>query len=343
MAVTRTDYVVPAGFTITDIFDKLGEALTQIGLLSTPSSWLDSFTDTQGEYRVFAQTIGTGTRNTIYHTFFNKLGTTELWYGVHCDWDVATHRSVGSLYLDFARSYNWPGETPNSTWGTYYVGVAEASNASDFTISTLENTSGNLDLIWCHNASESRIMAFITGSPSIDPNAPALDDVSPPLSMLAVHYQTDRVEFTSTHNLKSNILTGYHDGGSGSQDYTPSSGQTGFYSNNGAAEVLYKLGETGSPTTSNHFYGQGGSGYAENIADSYRGFFRAPIAYPFFTDVHSGDIGSLAGHTDAFTPAQGDTLVAEAGVEEYLVLKALGGADPGQRGYNWLAIVARVI
>ena len=343
MAVTRTDFVVPLGFDGPALLNKLGEAIAQIGLMETPTSWYDSFTDTSGhEYRVFAQTAGTGTRNTIYHMFFCASGLTNLWYTNFSQYDVATHKSTGSQYLDYVRSYNWPGEL-STGWTSYYVGIAECSNASDFTFTTLENATGNFDVIWANNASESRVMGFITGTPTIDLGAPDLDDVSPPLSMMGIHESSAGVNFVSASNLKSNILTGWHDGGNSAADYTPQATTLGFWSVSGANEWCYYMGDTESNSSRNHFYGAGGSGYAQNIPDSFRASFQARLCYPFFQDVNSGDIGCISGHIDAFTPGAGDVLVVEAGVEEYLVFTTQSGVDPGQYGNMWTATVARIV
>tara|TARA_Y100000004_G_scaffold194963_1_gene260836 strand:+ start:1202 stop:2236 length:1035 start_codon:yes stop_codon:yes gene_type:complete len=344
MAVTRTDITITAGFSGTDVLDKLGEALAQLGLLSTSTDWLDTYDSGTYEQRVFAQTEGTGAYNTVYHCFMVKAGETELWYTNFYDYDVSTHKSEGADYLDHAGTYNNPSELSLSSWYSYYTQVADLSNASDTTLSVLESPTGKTGHIWLHNAAESRIMGFVTGTPTKEPNAPVYDSIATPIVMFGWNASYYQSVSAMASIMKRNALSGWHNEGTSSYDFAASPTMTGF-AIGGNDHPSFYVGFSGDYNRGHYYTASPAVTGHNNVADGFRGFFNSPLFTPLFTDVHSGEVGCITGHIDTFTPSYGDTLVVSSGVEEYVVLLAYVNTAQNAQNYgnHWTCLVYRSV
>ena len=243
MAVTRTDHTLSAGFSATDILNGLGSAFADLGVLSSPTAWHDSFTDTNGsEVRIVAQTRGTGTRNTLYSAFFVKTNG-QLWYSHYYNWDTITHESQGNAYYDHAGTYEHPDDTTSTSFST---NIATLNNSSDATISALISAEGNLGFVNIKNASESRTFGTALDSATLDPNVPVFNDVGPsgwfgvtvPGGFQGISSIQPILYAGLLHVLKADLLLGYGDNGVSTSDFTVASTFTGMISTGNITSAL---------------------------------------------------------------------------------------------------------
>lgn len=336
MAHTKTDYTIPGGFTGADVLAKWGEVLAGIGLMANATAWHDSFTDVSGsEVRILAMTYTgvTGTYNTVYHSFMIKSSYDGLWYTTYYNWDTAAHRSQGSPYYDHVYLYENPDNASTASWSNYYVKLFNPSNASDYTITTLEGAAGEAPLIWCHNITETGLFYFVP----TDSAVVVVDDFNTygPPPFMSMNISGTRF-YTTPLMFLDRSSTGYGDTGIGTNDWmsTPgigshvSGGNVGSEGSTDAYELHTRVGKPAMSLRvprSPYFY----------IAKNHRA---AGMAY---NAVFGDNFALISGETGgSYTPAAGDVLVVSAGVEEYLVLKTVSETY----GYaDWNAILSRSV
>ena len=340
MAFTTNTFTLTTGFSPSDIFVTLGEALADMGVMANATAWYDSFTDTSGsDVRIVAQTFTADTRGTIYHAFFVKSSFDGLWYTAYYDWDLATHQSQGTNYYDHPSTYEHPDDLSTGSWSSYYTKIDSFADAGDITFTTYTNSGG---WNWCRivTAGDPRLLAF--SKPSIGLKAGYSYDTAGPMPMWAASdrnfaltsltrasiFGGDRVSSTGSYNWASNeSLTGLADGGSVYSSSMFSKSPTNSTSEIGVAEYNMSMGGGFEGPTS----------------------YQVITAYPFmpalFDGMNTGDFGFASGwNSSAWSPSSGDTLVITAGVEEYLVHRAyFMNATLSSYGANWIASVLRIV
>ena len=334
-----------AGFTATDILDVLGSALADLGILSSPTAWYDSFTDTAGsEVRIVAKTRGTGTRNTIYSAFF--VSSDELWYAHYYNWDIATHESKGAPYYDHANTYEHPDDNTTSKT-SYYARLALMNNSSDNTISAITSAEGNMGFIHIKSPSESRVYGTALDSATLDPNVPTFDDVGPtgwigmniPGGFQGTTTSRPMMYAGALHVLKADLLFGFGDQSTTASDYNVKNTWNGAV-NSGNID-LGALSLDVFNYAPPYATGTRVDGVA---AVGYRFVYRAPLFGGLYTDTHTGDLGVLYSTDPSFTPSYGDTIVVTAGVEEYYLLKVNEPATSTIEYSNeWSAMAVRTV
>ena len=338
MAHTKTDYVLTAGFTGADVLAKLGEVFAGLGYMANATAWYDSFTDTQGsEVRILQMvyTGSTGTYNTVYHSFMNKATYDGLWYTVYYAWNTTTHESDGTTNYDHVSSYEHPDDLSLNSWNSYYVKLANPSNASDYTISTYEGAAGETPLIRFHNSGESRLFHFVP----TDSTAIVVDDFSsygpPPMMTMLVNsndFSLAPLMFTNRSSM------GYADTSTSSNDWNLSVGygshlEGGGITTLGLADFYDTHTRVGKVTLSRRSGTERSPFYC--VAKNHRA---AGMAY----DATFGDnFALIAGYTGgSFTPSTGDFLVVSAGVEEYEVIQLDVSSDLYA---EWYVIASRSV
>ena len=335
MAYTRTEYTLTSGFSDADVLAKLGEVFAGMGLMTSPTAWFDSFTDTSGsEVRIMemAYTGNSGAYNKVYHAFFMGGTSPGLWYTTYYAWDVTTHQSGGLNNLDQVGSYKYPDST--SFWSSYYVCLTLLANVSDYSIITYED-GANASIVRFTNSGESRLFYFVPtgsllrGSPDYCFYAPA------PFATLKI----DGFDYYSGAMMAiDRSITGHSTPGT-SNKYQLSPSYGSHYS--GGSLSTAQLGSsmnitslTGIPSV--------------NVTTSrsrvpFYTIARNPPVMPGYYDTTFGsNFGVVsAANNNVFFPDFGDKLIVSAGVEEYEVLSV----EPTATSYisNWSALLARTV
>ena len=349
MAATQVDHTLSAGFTNTDVLTALGEALADTGLMSSATGWYDSFTDTSGsEVRIVEFTAGAGVRGTVYYAFMCKSGETALWYTMYCQWDNTIHESTGEMHYDMVRNYEHPDDLSPASWATYYMNIAEMSNSADVTISSFTSAASKSAIIFIKSPSEQRTLGFALPGATVDPNAPAFDELSP-AGIWASTVQTSGTFNVSTPpdcyitdmlQLKSNMLFGWANSSTSSNDWTPGVAYTGLLTNGSNTPLQF----SSDISTFMPPYAQPNDLNGNPDPGKFYGVTNIPLYGNQYTDVTSGDFGFIYSTTAAYTPTPGDTLVATAGVEEYLVLSYNAPASSATTNHNtWNCSVVRTV
>ena len=337
MAYTRTVHTLTAGFSGSDVFVKLGEALNTLGLITSATGWYDSFTDVNGsEVRIVEQvyTGDSGTYNTVYHAFMTKTTFDGLWYTVYYDWDVSTHESLGVVSYDFVSAYEHPDDISYSTWASYYIKLSSFPNAADMSFITYQSGT-DMQMIKITGAGESRVFFFVPSTATLQ----GVSDYSDygPLALCTLFLGTNK-EFSAAPLTATNrSVCGKPNTGSASFDWTLST-------NSGA-------------------HASGGSNLAEDFAGQYNivsitgsatlnwqsGNYRTPYyliarnipALPNYVQTMGSNCALISGENgSAFMPSPDDTLIVSAGVEEYEVLQVRTGSNQVS---EWVALLARLV
>ena len=337
MAHTKTDYVLPAGFTPADILTKLGEVFAGLGLMANSTAWFDSFTDTGGsEVRILAMTYTgrSGTYDTIYHSFMTKSAYDGLWYTIYYNWNATTHQSDGAALFDHVSSYEHPDDLTATSWSSYYVNLALPSNASDYTITTFEGSSTETSLIQFHNSGESRLFYFLPTTTV----AYGISDYNTygPASLMSMKLDGDDL-YLAGLMFTGRTSLGYADTGTSSNDWQLSTSFGSHYLGGSVTEYGLSVNASltsicGKPIMNRRS--------TENRTPYYmlaRNYWAAGSS---FDAVFGENLAFIMGdNNNSFSPAVGDTLVVSAGVEEYEVLSKASVYSWGE----WTAVLSRIV
>lgn len=336
MAHTRAEYTIAAGFGGVEVLTKLGEAFFGLGLMGSANGWYDSFTDTGGsEVRILemAYTGNSGTYNKVYHAYFTDSVFDGLWYTMYYDWDASTHASNGVTNLDFVRFLTRPDATTD--FGSYYAKLADMSNATDFKIITYSDGT-SMPILRLTNVSETRVFAFV-------PTASTLRGVSDyneygPTAMLTTSVLSSGYYTAGALVATDRSISGRDNSGSTTNDWSLS---TGLGSHAGGSG----LGSTslGSYITVNSLAGEAGL-FARSGAPPRTPYYtiarNIPACGAVYDSLFGENFGVISGiNAGSFTPSFGDTLVVNAGVEEYEVLQIISTSTRS----DWAALLSRAV
>ena len=329
--------MVPAGFSPSDILNSLGQAMFGLGYLPTPTTWYDSFIDTNGsDVRIMEMeyTGDSGAYNKIYHAFFvsDAGGNAGLWYTIYYSWDVATHTCLGSSQLDYVSSIDHPDDT--TSWTSYFVRLADIGNAADYSIVTFED-GANAPILWLTNFQETRVFSFMPEASSLVTTA-NYDYYAPPSMFTMV---IDNSYFTAAAlTATSRSVTGRANSGIGGGDWALATvyGSHAYgvgFSVSGCATHTGIPGLTGNP------------GLMEQSVRERQPYYtvamNVPLARAYYDAFFGANFGVLSGaNADAFVPTYGDTLVVSAGVEEYEILMI---EETSAGSIDWSCLVSRTV
>lgn len=354
MAATRTDFTLTAGYGQDDILTKLGELFFTAGMMTSATAWHDSFTDTNGsKVRILAETAGSGTRGTAYHAFVIPpatagLGDRSLWYIPFATWNTTTHESGGTNNFDHVGNNPHPDQASYSSWSRWYTKLADFSNSADATLSLFMSSSANSAVVQITAPNEVRVIGFPLPGKTLDSAVPNLNDFSPS-GFFAVTVGNGNNQgasgrqadgyITSIAQLKSDLLFGASNTGTGYDDYFSSDTLTGLPTRS-ATDKARHFSEI-----LNHLippYAK--AGYADGTPQNgYYGITDIRLYTGLYSDVTSGNLGFIYGVDAGFDPLPGDTLTVSAGVEEYYVLASHQNTGGYNNNNDWICAVVRTV